>query len=71
MIYRSNTHPRADLDLFISKLLEIHVKISSENNTSYLIGDYSINLLNFGTYKKTSDFIDDIISQGFITGMAN
>ena len=40
VIYRPNTLPRADLDLFISNLLEIQSKISNENKTSYLMGDY-------------------------------
>ena len=66
VIYRPNTLPRADLDLFISNLLEIQSKISNENKTSYLMGDYNINLLNFGTHTKTDEFIDDIISQGFL-----
>ena len=34
VIYRPNTLPRADLDLFISNLLEIHSKISNANKTS-------------------------------------
>ena len=28
--------------------------------------DYNINLLNFGTHKKTNDFLDNVISQGFV-----
>ena len=66
VIYRPNNLPRADLDLFISNLLEIQSKISNENKTSYLMGDYNINLLNFGTHTKTNEFIDDVISQGFL-----
>ena len=31
-----------------------------------LVGDYNINLLNFGTHTKTNEFIDDLISQGFL-----
>ena len=66
VIYLPNTLPRADLDLFISNVLEIQSKISNENKTSYLMGDYNINLLNFGTHTKTSEFIDDVISHGFL-----
>ena len=66
VIYRPNTLPRADLDLFISNLLEIQGKISNENKTSYLTGDYNINLLNFGTHTKTNEFIDAVISEGFL-----
>ena len=52
VIYRPNSHPRADHDLFMSKILEIHDKISIENKTAYLIGDYNINLLHFDSHKK-------------------
>ena len=56
VIYRPSTLPRADLDLFISHLLEIQSKISNENKISYLMGEYNINMLNFGTqtHKLTS-----------------
>ena len=44
VIYRPNMLPRADLDLFISNLLEMQSKISNENKTSFLMGDCKINL---------------------------
>ena len=66
MIYRPNTLPRADLDLFINNLLEIQGKICNENKTAYLIGDYNIDLLKFGSHNKTNYFIDNVISQGFV-----
>ena len=66
VIYRLNTLPRADLDLFIKNLLEIQGTICNENKTAYLIVDYNINLLKFGSHKKNNDFIDNVISQGFV-----
>ena len=66
IIYRPNTFPLADLDRFISELLEVQSKIASENKIAYLMGDYNINLLKFNTHQKTNDFIDNVISQGFI-----
>ena len=30
------------------------------------MGDYNINLLHFGTHQKTNEFLDDVISQGFV-----
>ena len=30
------------------------------------MGDYNINLLNFVTHHQTHDFVDDVISHGFI-----
>ena len=53
---------RADIDMFMSKIIEIQDKISNENKVAY----YNINLLNFVTHKKTNDFIDNVISQEFI-----
>ena len=52
--------------MFISKIIEIQHKISNENRIAYLMGDYNINLLNFVTHQKTNDFVDNVISQGFI-----
>ena len=66
VIYRPNTLPRADLDLFISNLLEIQRKMYNENKTSYLMGDYNSNLLNFGTHTQTTECMDDVTSQGFL-----
>ena len=56
----------ANLDLFIEKILEIHEIILNENKIAYLMGDYNINLLNFGTHIKTNDFLDNVISQDFV-----
>ena len=66
VVYGPNTQPLANLDLFIEKILEIHEIILNENKIAYLMGDYNINLLNFGTHIKTNDFLDNVISQGFV-----
>ena len=65
-VYRPNSAPCANIDMFMSKIIEIQDKISNENKIAYLMGDYNINLLKFVTHKKTNDFIDNVISQGFI-----
>ena len=52
VVYRPNSAPRADMDMFMSKIIEIQDKISNENKIAYLMGDYNINLLNFVTHKK-------------------
>ena len=66
VVYRPNTQPLANLDLFIEKILEIHEINLNEKKIAYLMGDYNINLLNFGTHIKTNDFLDNVISQGFL-----
>ena len=55
VIYRPNTQPRASFDLFTNHILEIQGKISNESKLAYLMGDYNINLLNFGTHKKLTN----------------
>ena len=52
VIYRSNSPPCAYFDLFMSKILEFHDKISNENKTAYLMGDYNINLLTLTVIKN-------------------
>ena len=70
VIYRPNSHPRADLDFFTRTVLYIQDKISSENKIAYLMGDFNINLLNVATHQKTNDFIDNVIAQGFIPNIS-
>ena len=65
VVFRPNYVPRADVDMFISNIIEIQDQISNENKITYLMGDYNINLLNFVTH-KTNAFIDNVISQGVI-----
>ena len=52
VIYRLNSLPHAGINLFLSKILQIHDKILSKNKIAYLMGDYDINLLNVVTHKK-------------------
>ena len=52
VIYRINSHPRADLDCFTRTVLYTHDKIPSENKIAYLMDDFNINLLHFATHKK-------------------
>ena len=37
VVYRPNTQPRADIDIFMQKIIEIQSKIKEENKVSYLI----------------------------------
>ena len=70
VIYRPNSHPRADLDFFTRTVLTIHDKVSSENKIAYLMGDFNINLLNFATNQKYY-FIDNIITQRSVPHITN
>ena len=43
VIYRPNSAPHPDIDMFMSKIIEILDKMSNENKIAYLMGDYNIN----------------------------
>ena len=45
VVYRPNTQPRADIDIFMQKIIEIQSIIKEENKISYLMGDFNIDLL--------------------------
>ena len=66
VVYRPNSAPRADVDMFISKIIEIQDKISNENKIAYLWAITTLILLNSVTHQKTNDFVYNVISQGFI-----
>ena len=65
-IYRPNTFPKADLDVFITTLSEILHIINQENKNIILLGDFNIDLLKYETHMKTSDFLDEIFSFGLL-----
>ena len=55
LIYRPNTEPKADIDMFSSTLLDIMDIINTENKLGVIMGDMIIDLLKFGSNTKTSD----------------
>ena len=66
MIYRPNTAPRADMDIFMSTLNDINEIISKEKKTSYLMGDFNIDLLKFTAHQKTNAFLNSMLIHGHI-----
>ena len=65
VVYRPNTQPRADIDIFMQKRIEIQSKIKEEKK-SYLMGDFNIDVLKVNIHAKTNEFVNDVISQGFL-----
>ena len=59
-IYR---HPHMDLnefnDYYINNLLD---KLSKENKTVFLLGDFNIDLLNYDQHSRTNTFLDSLSS---------
>ena len=50
----------------MQKIIEIQSKIKEENKVSYLMGDFNIDLLKVNIHAKTNEFVNDVISQGFL-----
>ena len=66
VIYRPNSQPKADIDIFVSTLYELMNIINNENNLCTLMGDFNIDLLKYNTHTKTNDYLDNIFSLGFL-----
>ena len=66
IIYRPNTQPKADVDIFSATLLDIIGIINDEKKHCTLMGDFNLDLLKYNVHEKTTDFVDNIISHGFL-----
>ena len=54
------------IDIFSVTLYEIFDTINRENKNGIIMGDFNIDLLKFGSHSKTSEYLDNIFSHGFI-----
>ncbi len=66
VIYRPNTAPKANVDMFSTTLNSILDTINVEYKTSMVMGDMNIDLLKFQAHMKTNEYLDNIISRGFL-----
>ena len=66
VIYRPNTAPKADMEIFSSTLGDLMDIINNEHKSAVMMGDMNIDLLQFETHNKTNAYIDNIFSHGFI-----
>ena len=66
LIYRPNTQPKADIDIFSSTLQDIMDIINNEKKSCLLMGDFNIDLLKYNLHNKTNDFVDSIFGKGFL-----
>ena len=48
---------------YLNKLLE---NISKEQKSVFLLGDFSVNLLNYNEHNQTNEFLDPLASNSFI-----
>ena len=66
VIYRPNTPPMADLDLFQNTLFDILNIVNSKNQICTIMGDLNVDLLQYNKKCKVNVFLDDMFSVGFV-----
>ena len=62
VIYRP---PNRNVDAFVAKHYEILQKLSRENKLCYIMGDFTLNLLNHGNHLANGEFMDELYSCTF------
>ena len=62
-IYR---HPSTDCSHFCQTLEEQLIGLNNEGKEVFVFGDININLLNYNTDKKTSEYLDMLLDKGFL-----
>ena len=65
-IYRPNTPPKADMDIFMFTLSELQMTLNRENKDVLILGDININMLKFQDHPKTNEYLDNIFASGFM-----
>ena len=58
--------PNTSIVDFCTKMEALLSKINGENAVCYLMGDYNINLLKADVHAPTNDFLDLIVSNGYV-----
>ena len=64
-IYRSDTPPKADLDIFTHTIHELQQQLNNDNKETYIMGDMNIDLLPYENHQK-KEYLDNIFSLGYI-----
>jgi len=65
-VYRPNTYPKADIDVFMHTMIDLQNVLSNENKEVYIMGDMNIDLLKFTNHTKTGDYLENIFSHGYL-----
>ena len=66
VIYRPNTEPLADLDIYTSNLYDIMDTVNQENKLCVIMGDMNVDLLKYEVHSKTNEYLDGIFEHGFL-----
>lgn len=64
-IYRPNTPPKADIDIFLHTMQELQHIINEEKKDNIIMGDMNIDLLQFNTHNTTTEYMDNNFAHGF------
>jgi len=64
-IYRPNSYPNADIDIFIQTMKDLQQLLAGENKETYLMGDMNIDLLKCSNHLKTGEYLESVFSHGF------
>ena len=60
-------HPLMDLNHFNTNYLnDLLDKVSKEQKSVFLLGDFNINLLNYNDHNPTNEFLDSLASNSFV-----
>ena len=65
-VYRPNTFPKADLDIFGQTMNDLLELLAGENKEIYIMGDMNIDLLKLNEHWKTGEYVENIFTHGFI-----
>ena len=66
IIYRPNTAPKADIDIFTKSVFDINNIICKENKEAILLGDFNMDLLKFESHHKINLLLENMLSQGYL-----
>ena len=55
-------HPSSDITNFNNHISSILQKVQNENKSLLIMGDFNINLVNYGSHPETNDFINLMVS---------
>ena len=59
--------PGTEMQIFNDNMSSLLNALKNENKYCYLMGDYNVNLLNYGKHKETSEFVNLFHSYSFIS----
>ena len=66
IIYRPNTPPLADIDIFHEHMAEVMDQINKHKFHATIMGDINIDLMKYGSHEKTNVYVDMLFENGFL-----